>query len=84
LLSPCEFAPITGVALIVSRFWNERIDKVVNLVIAPMLIGVGIRFLIEVFAWGRPFAILETSTPFRIVPSAAFPSEPGDLYSKYL
>jgi Sulfite exporter TauE/SafE. len=50
LLSLYEFALITGVALIVSRFWNEKLNKVVNLIIAPLLIIVGIRFLVQAFA----------------------------------
>jgi uncharacterized membrane protein YfcA len=50
LLSAYEFALITGVALIVSRFWNELLNKIVNLTIAPILIVVGIRFLVMAFA----------------------------------
>jgi uncharacterized membrane protein YfcA len=45
LLSLYEFVLVTGVALIVSKFWNEKLNRVVNLVIAPILIVVGIRFL---------------------------------------
>jgi uncharacterized membrane protein YfcA len=45
LLSLYEFALVTCVALIVNKFWNQKLNKVVNLVIAPILIVVGIRFL---------------------------------------
>jgi len=50
LLSLYEFVLVTGIALIVSKFWNEKLNKVVNLVIAPILIVVGIRFLVMAFA----------------------------------
>jgi len=50
LLSLYEFVLVTGVALIVSKFWNEKLNKIVNLVIAPILILVGIRFLVMAFA----------------------------------
>jgi len=34
------------VALIVQKFWTEKLAKIVNLTIAPILILVGIRFLL--------------------------------------
>lgn len=40
-----EFVLITTIALIVSKFWTEKLNKIVNLTIAPVLIVVGIRFL---------------------------------------
>ena len=45
VLALYEFVLVTGVALVVSRFWNEKLNKVVNLVIAPILVLVGIRFI---------------------------------------
>jgi uncharacterized membrane protein YfcA len=45
LLALYEFALVTTVALFVSRFWSEKLNKVVNLVVSPILIAVGIRFI---------------------------------------
>jgi uncharacterized membrane protein YfcA len=45
LLALYEFALVTVVALFVSRFWSEKLNKFVNLTIAPILIVVGIKFL---------------------------------------
>jgi uncharacterized membrane protein YfcA len=50
LLAPYEFALVTVVALFVSRFWSEKLNKIVNLAIAPILIVVGIRFLVMAVA----------------------------------
>lgn len=44
ILALYEFVLVTIVALIVQRFWSERLNKIVNLTIAPILIIVGIRF----------------------------------------
>ncbi|AEJ20423.1 TSUP family transporter [Gracilinema caldarium] len=41
-----EFILVTLVALIVQKFWNEKLAKVVNFAIAPILLLVGIRFLL--------------------------------------
>jgi len=46
LLALYEFILVTAVALVVNRFWSQKLNKVVNLAIAPILIVVGIRFLI--------------------------------------
>ena len=46
LLALYEFVLITVTALIVNRFWSERLNRIVNLTIAPVLIIVGIRFII--------------------------------------
>ena len=46
VLALYEFVLVTIVALIVNRFWSEKLNKVVNLIIAPILILVGIRFFI--------------------------------------
>jgi uncharacterized membrane protein YfcA len=46
LLALYEFVLVTAVALAVSRFWSEKLNKIVNLTVAPILIAVGIRFLI--------------------------------------
>lgn len=45
VLAPYEFVLVTSVALVVSKFWSEKLNKVVNLVIAPILIVVGVRFI---------------------------------------
>ena len=45
VLALYEFALVTLAALIVSKFWSEKLNKIVNLTIAPILIIVGIRFL---------------------------------------
>jgi threonine/homoserine/homoserine lactone efflux protein len=47
LLAIYEFTIVTIVALIVNRFWTEKLAKVVNLTIAPILIVVGIKFLLS-------------------------------------
>lgn len=46
ILSLYEFLIITAVALLVDRFWNPKLQKVVNYTIAPILIIVGIRFFV--------------------------------------
>jgi uncharacterized membrane protein YfcA len=46
LLALYEFALITAVALVVNRFWSQKLNKVVNLVIAPVLVLVGTRFIL--------------------------------------
>ena len=45
LLALYEFVLVTLVALVVNRFWSQKLNKVVNLIIAPILVLVGIRFL---------------------------------------
>jgi len=47
ILGLYEFAIITVTALIVNRFWSQKLNKVVNLTIAPILIIVGIKFIIQ-------------------------------------
>jgi len=47
LLALYEFSLVTIVALIVNRFWTEKLAKIVNLTIAPILIAVGIKFLLS-------------------------------------
>ncbi|MCX7027134.1 MAG: sulfite exporter TauE/SafE family protein [Spirochaetes bacterium] len=46
ILALYEFVLVTLVALIVNKFWSEKLNKIVNLAIAPILIIVGIRFLV--------------------------------------
>ena len=46
LLALYEFAIVTISALVVHRFWSEKLNKIVNLIIAPILIIVGIRFFV--------------------------------------
>ncbi|HUW68736.1 MAG TPA: sulfite exporter TauE/SafE family protein [bacterium] len=46
LLALYEFVLITAVALVVNRFWSQKLNKIVNLVIAPVLVLVGIRFIL--------------------------------------
>jgi uncharacterized membrane protein YfcA len=46
ILALYEFALVTIVALVVNGFWSQKLNKVVNLIIAPILVIVGIRFLI--------------------------------------
>jgi uncharacterized membrane protein YfcA len=41
-----EFALVTIVALLVNRLWSEKLNRIVNLTIAPILIIVGLRFII--------------------------------------
>jgi hypothetical protein len=45
LLALYEFVLVTLVALVVNRFWSQKLNKVVNMIIAPILVIVGIRFL---------------------------------------
>lgn len=45
VLALYEFVLISVVALFVGKFWSEKLNKIVNLTIAPILIIVGIRFL---------------------------------------
>ncbi len=42
------FALTTGVALVVQRFWTPQLNKIVTWIIAPILVLVGIRFLLMV------------------------------------
>ena len=46
LLAFYEFGLITIVALVGSTFLSERLNRVVNLVVAPGLVAVGLRFII--------------------------------------
>jgi len=46
ILSLYEFLIITAVAFLVDRFWTQKLQKVVNYTIAPILIIVGIRFFV--------------------------------------
>ncbi len=41
-----EFILVTAVALIVNKFWSQKLNKIVNLIIAPLLILVGLRFIL--------------------------------------
>jgi len=50
ILALYEFVLVTFVALIVNRFWSERLNKVVNYIIAPILVIVGVRFFIMALA----------------------------------
>lgn len=50
MLSVYEFVLVTIMAMVVNKFWTEKLNKVVNLIIAPILIVVGIRFIIMAFA----------------------------------
>ena len=45
LLALYLFVLIVGVALIVQRFWTPKLNQVVTWIISPVLILVGIRFL---------------------------------------
>ena len=45
LLALYLFALIVGTALIVQRFWTPKLNQVVSWIIAPILVLVGIRFL---------------------------------------
>ena len=49
LLAVFEFTVITLTALAVERVWSEKLAKVVTIVIAPLLVLVGIRFIL--LAW---------------------------------
>ncbi len=48
LLGLYEFALVTLVAFLVNRLWSEKLNRVVNLTIAPLLIIVGVRFVLLV------------------------------------
>ena len=50
ILALYEFILVTLVALIVSKFWSEKLNRIVNLTIAPILILVGIRFMLMAFS----------------------------------
>jgi uncharacterized membrane protein YfcA len=43
-----EFAVVTIVALVMNRLWSEKLNRIVNLTIAPILIIMGVRFMIFV------------------------------------
>jgi uncharacterized membrane protein YfcA len=45
-----EFVLVTIVALIVNTFWSEKLNKIVNLTIAPILILVGLKFILTGFS----------------------------------
>lgn len=45
LFAAYEFAIVTAVALVVNRFWTEKLARIVNLSIVPILMLVGTRFL---------------------------------------
>lgn len=49
LLAGYEFVLVTAVALLTSRFWSEKLAKIVNLIIAPLLVVVGLRFFAVAF-----------------------------------
>lgn len=46
LLALYLFVLIVGVALVVKRFWTPKLNQVVNWIISPVLILVGVRFLL--------------------------------------
>jgi len=46
LLAVYLFAVIALTALAVERVWSERLNRVVTLIIAPILVAVGLRFLL--------------------------------------
>ena len=46
ILALYEFALVTAVALFVSRLWSQKLNTIVNLTIAPILILVGIKFIV--------------------------------------
>jgi len=48
LLALYLFALIVGVALVVKRFWTPKLNQVVTCIISPILVLVGIRFLLLV------------------------------------
>ena len=52
LMALYEFVLVTIVALVVNRSWSQKLDKVVNLIIAPILVIVGIRFIFMAI-WAR-------------------------------
>ncbi len=41
-----EFVIITLVALVIERIWTPRLNQVVTWIVAPILVLVGVRFLI--------------------------------------
>jgi len=45
LLALYEFILVTAIALIVNKFWSQKLSKIVNFAIAPILIVVGVRFI---------------------------------------
>lgn len=47
LLALYEFILVTLIALLVNKFWTEKLAKIVNLTIAPILMLVGIKFLLS-------------------------------------
>lgn len=47
VLSLYEFSSITVVALVVNRFWNQKLQKIVHYAIVPILVLVGIRFFLQ-------------------------------------
>lgn len=48
LLALYEFVLVTLVALLVNKVWTEKLAKIVNLTISPILILVGIKFLVTI------------------------------------
>jgi uncharacterized membrane protein YfcA len=46
LLALYLFAIIVGVALLVQRFWTPKLNQIVTWIIAPVLVAVGVRFLV--------------------------------------
>ena len=50
LLAIYLFVVIVLTALIVNRYWTQKLNRIVTLVIAPLLVLVGIRFLMMAFA----------------------------------
>jgi uncharacterized membrane protein YfcA len=49
LLALYLFVLIVGVALLVERFWTARLNQIVTWIIAPILVLVGVRFLLVAF-----------------------------------
>jgi uncharacterized membrane protein YfcA len=47
LMALYEFILVTLTALVVQRIWSVKLNKIVNLTIAPILILVGIKFLFQ-------------------------------------
>ena len=50
LLALYLFALIVGVALIVQRFWSVKLTQWVSWIVAPILVLVGVRFLVAILA----------------------------------
>jgi uncharacterized membrane protein YfcA len=46
LLAIYEFVLIVGVALVVKRFWTPKLNQIVTWIISPILVLVGVRFLL--------------------------------------